>query len=153
VAKTSRPKRGNLSDSAVHQLRRASQALSAIWQLHLPELTPPQFAVLFTLAEHEELSQTELGALISLDASTLTPLLDRLEGRDLISKTIDPANRRRRQISITATGRRQLTRANAQVTKTHEWIDEVLGEANARELVDTLRTLADAVNKHAARGL
>ncbi|OHU21274.1 hypothetical protein BKG76_11420 [Mycobacteroides franklinii] len=144
MAKATKPQRGKLSDSAVHQLRRASQALSAIWQLQLPELTPPQFAVLFTLAEHEELSQTELGALISLDASTLTPLLDRLEGRDLISKTIDPTNRRRRRISITATGQQQLTRAYAQVTKTHEWISEVLGEVKARELVDTLRTLGDA---------
>ncbi len=144
MAKATKPQRGKLSDSAVHQLRRASQALSAIWQLQLPELTPPQFAVLFTLAEHEELSQTELGALISLDASTLTPLLDRLEGRDLISKTIDPTNRRRRRISITATGQQQLTRAYAQVTKTHEWIGEVLGEVKARELVDTLRTLGDA---------
>lgn len=144
MAKATKPQRGKLSDSAVHQLRRASQALSAIWQLQLPELTPPQFAVLFTLAEHEELSQTELGALISLDASTLTPLLDRLESRDLISKTIDPTNRRRRRISITATGQQQLTRAYAQVAKTHEWIGEVLGEVKARELVDTLRTLGDA---------
>jgi MarR family transcriptional regulator, temperature-dependent positive regulator of motility len=118
--------------------------MSAIWQQHLPDLTPPQFAVLFALAEHDELSQSELGALISLDTSTLTPLLDRLEGRDLISKTIDPANRRRRQIAITATGQQRLSRAYAQVTKTHERIDEVLGENKARQLVDTLRTLGDA---------
>ncbi|WP_370067428.1 MarR family winged helix-turn-helix transcriptional regulator [Mycobacterium sp. MAA66] len=148
MAKTTKVKRGNLSDSPVHQLRRANQAVSAIWLQHLPDLTPPQFSVLFALSEHDELSQSELGALTSLDTSTLTALLDRLEGRDLISKTIDPANRRRRQISITATGLRQLSQAHAPVRKTHEWIAEVLGETEARQLVETLHTLADAARDH-----
>ncbi|MFD6195705.1 MarR family winged helix-turn-helix transcriptional regulator [Mycobacteriaceae bacterium NPDC060252] len=144
MAKTTKPGRGALSDSAVYQLRRASQAVSAVWLQYLPELTPPQFSVLFTLAEHSALSQAELGALISLDASTLTPLLDRMESRDLISKTIDPANRRRRQVSITAPGQQQLDRAYAEVTKTQQWLVDVLGESAAQQLLVALRALGDA---------
>ncbi|MEZ0050273.1 DNA-binding MarR family transcriptional regulator [Mycobacterium sp. MAA66] len=145
MTKTTKPPRAaQLSDSAMHQLRRASQALSMVWQRHLAELTPPQFAVLYVLAEHDELDQSALGALTSIDRSTLTPLLDRLEARKLIGKTIDPTNRRRRQITITATGRQQLSRARAQVAKTELWIDEVLGEKKAGELVALLRAFADA---------
>lgn len=131
-------------DSAVHQLRRASQAVSAVWQRHMADLTTPQFGVLYVLAEHGELCQSELGALTSLDTSTLTPLLDRLEGRGLISKIIDPTNRRRRQIALTETGLQLLNQAHAQAAKTEVWIDEVLGETKARQLVDMLRALGDA---------
>lgn len=118
--------------------------MSAVWLQHLPDLTPPQFAVLFSLAKHGELSQSELGARTSLDSSTLTPLLDRLEGRGLISKRIDPANRRRRLISITTVGQQQLHQAYAGVTQTEEWIVEMLGKAKAGQLLDMLRTLGDA---------
>jgi DNA-binding MarR family transcriptional regulator len=96
------------------------------------------------LAEHGELDQSALGALTSIDRSTLTPLLDRLDDRGLISKTIDPANRRRRQIALTEAGRQRVSEAHGQAAKTELWIDEVLGETKARQLFDMLRALGDA---------
>lgn len=126
------------------QLHRTSQAISAVWQRHLADLTTPQFAVLYVLAEHGELDQSALGALTSTDRSTLTPLLDRLDDRGLISKTIDPAKRRRQQIALTEAGRQRLSEAHGQAAKTERWIDEVLGETKARQLVDMLRALGDA---------
>jgi DNA-binding MarR family transcriptional regulator len=44
------------------------------------------------LAEHGELDQSALGAVTSIDRSTVTPLMNRLEDRGLISKIPDPAS-------------------------------------------------------------
>ena len=44
------------------------------------------------LAEHGELDQSALGAVTSIDRSTVTPLMNRLEDRGLISKITDPAS-------------------------------------------------------------
>lgn len=127
-----------------HQLRRATQAFAAVWQQHVPELTPPQYAVLFVLAEHGELDQTALGELASIDRSTLTPLLDRLESRGLITKTVDPANRRRRLSELTEAGRQAFSQARDQTTAIHRWVTDTIGESRAAQLNELLRALGDA---------
>jgi DNA-binding MarR family transcriptional regulator len=126
-----------------HELRRATQAFAAVWQEHVPDLTPPQYAVLFVLAEHGELDQSTLGELASIDRSTLTPLLDRLEYRGLITKTVDPANRRRRLSGLTEAGQQAFTQALAQTAGIHQWVT-TLGAPRAAQLSELLRTLGDA---------
>jgi DNA-binding MarR family transcriptional regulator len=132
-----------LTDGMPHQLRRATQAFAAIWQRHVPGLTPPQFAVLFVLAEHGELDQSTLGALTSIDRSTLTPLLDRLENRGLLTKTIDPANRRRRLSQLTEAGRQGFAQAFEQTVAIQQWVTDTLGEARAAQLNELLSALGD----------
>jgi MarR family transcriptional regulator, temperature-dependent positive regulator of motility len=127
-----------------HQLRRASQAFAAVWQQHVPDLTPPQYAVLYVLAEHGELDQSTLGELASIDRSTLTPLLDRLESRGLITKTVDPANRRRRLSELTETGRQFFAQAFKQAIAIQQWVTDTLGETRAAQLNELLRALGDA---------
>jgi MarR family transcriptional regulator, temperature-dependent positive regulator of motility len=102
----------DLEDSLGQQVRRANQALSALWQDHMPELTRTQFSVLKALHENGPLDQSALGALTAIDRSTLTPLLDSLESRNLVEKAIDRTNRRRRIITMTAAG--------------HSFLDEIL---------------------------
>jgi MarR family transcriptional regulator, temperature-dependent positive regulator of motility len=102
----------DLEDSLGQQVRRANQALSALWQDHMPELTRTQFSVLKVLHENGPLDQSALGALTAIDRSTLTPLLDSLESRNLVEKAIDRTNRRRRIITMTAAG--------------HSFLDEIL---------------------------
>ena len=63
----------DLDDSLGQQIRRANQALSALWQDHMPELTRTQFSVLKVLYENGSLDQSALGALTAIDRSTLTP--------------------------------------------------------------------------------
>jgi DNA-binding MarR family transcriptional regulator len=127
-----------------HQLRRATQAFAAVWQQRVPGLTPPQYAVLFVLAEHGELDQSALGGLASIDRSTLTALLDRLESRGLITKTVDPANRRRRLSALTEVGRKSFAQAFEQTIAIQQWITGTLGETQAAQLNELLRALGDA---------
>lgn len=133
-----------LTVAVSHQLRRASQATSAAWQQHSPEVTLPQYAVLRVLGDNGELDQSAIGARTCIDRSTLTPLLDRLESRGLITKTIDPANRRRRLIALTDTGRADLAKLRGHAAAVEQWIQQVLGDRQARQLATLLRTLGDA---------
>ena len=137
------PAVGPWDDSLPYQLRRASQAWTALWLDRVPDLTNPQFAVLLLLGQRGPLDQSELSVLASVDRATLSVLLDRLLAQGLVIKTVDPANRRRRIVELTDNGYRRLDAAvNVAVG--------VIGEVRARfdpnefqQLVRLLRALAD----------
>ncbi|MFD7688832.1 MarR family transcriptional regulator BagL/FevM [Streptomyces sp. NPDC059781] len=135
--------RPQLEEALPHQLRRAGQAWTALWQQRLPDLTSPQFAVLLALDDHGSLDQSALGALAAIDRSTLTVLLDRLEARGLVTKEMDPANRRRRIVGLTDAGRRRLTEAVGEAARLHARVEELLGERRTGQLVEMLRVLGD----------
>ncbi|MCJ0874029.1 MarR family transcriptional regulator BagL/FevM [Streptomyces sp. AP-93] len=143
MTNTSPPPRPQLEEALPHQLRRAGQAWTALWQQRLPDLTSPQFAVLLTLDDHGSMDQSALGALAAVDRSTLTVLLDRLNARGLVTKEMDPANRKRRIVALTDTGHRHLTEAVKEAGQLHAQVEELLGERRLRQLVDMLRVLGD----------
>ncbi|WP_159080529.1 MarR family winged helix-turn-helix transcriptional regulator [Nocardia suismassiliense] len=134
----------DFTDGIAHQLRRASQSATTFWQLQGRDLTAPQFSVLAALTEYGAQDQTSLGKLTSIDKSTLATLVDRLSDRGLIDKTTDPANRRRRRIQLTDAGRDRCARAYAQAAATEQWITDVLGDTDARQLRTLLQKLGDA---------
>ncbi|MGW7421561.1 MarR family winged helix-turn-helix transcriptional regulator [Streptomyces sp. NPDC054813] len=136
---------GTLEDGMAHQLRRASQAVNASWQLHCGgDLTPPQYAVLHVLDEQGSLDQKSLGAHAAVDRSTLTPLLDRLVARGLVTKNTDPDNRRRQLIALTDAGRERAALGREQVRETSRWIEELLGPDRLATLTLLLKELGDA---------
>ncbi|WP_405885335.1 MarR family winged helix-turn-helix transcriptional regulator [Streptomyces sp. NBC_01136] len=135
---------GTLADGMAHQLRRASQAVNASWQLRSSDLTPPQFAVLQVLDERGSLDQKSLGALAAVDRSTLTPLLDRLLARGLITKSTDPNNRRRQLITLTPAGHDRAALGRQQAQDTSRWIEDLLGSERLATLTVLLKELGDA---------
>ncbi|MFD9499953.1 MarR family transcriptional regulator BagL/FevM [Streptomyces sp. NPDC060035] len=143
MTNTSPRPRPQLEEALPHQLRRAGQAWAALWQQSLPDLTSPQFAVLLALDDHGSQDQSALGALAAIDRSTLTVLLDRLEARGLVTKEMDPANRRRRIVALTDTGRRCLTAAVQEAGQLHARVEDLLGERRLGQLVEMLRVLGD----------
>jgi len=137
------PAVGPWDDSLPYQLRRASQAWTALWLDRVPDLTNPQFAVLLLLGQRGPLDQSELSVLASVDRATLSVLLDRLLAQGLVIKTVDPANRRRRIVELTDNGYRRL---DAAVNVAVGVISEVRARFDPNEfqqLVRLLRALAD----------
>jgi DNA-binding MarR family transcriptional regulator len=143
MTNTSPGRRPQLEDALPHQLRRAGQAWAALWQHRLPDLTSPQFAVLLALDDRGSMDQSALGALTAVDRSTLTVLLDRLEARGLVTKEMDPANRRRRIVALTDAGRRRLAEGVEEAAQLHARVEELLGEKRTRQLVEMLRVMGD----------
>jgi len=68
------------------------------------DLTYLQYIVMMVLWEHKTLNVTELGQRLRLDSGTLTPLLKRLEFKELVTRKRGASDERVRQISLTRKG-------------------------------------------------
>ncbi|TJZ90743.1 MarR family transcriptional regulator [Paracoccus gahaiensis] len=67
-------------------------------------LTYPQFLVMMTLWSGDGLSVGAIGDQLGLDSSTLTPLIKRLEGAELVTRRRDSRDERRVIVSLTEKG-------------------------------------------------
>jgi MarR family transcriptional regulator, organic hydroperoxide resistance regulator len=96
----------HLDSQLCFALYRASRAvIRAYGPLLQPlDLTYPQYLTMLVLWEHKELAVKDIGAHLSLDSATLTPLLKKLEDSGLISRTRDKNDERKVQVSLTAMG-------------------------------------------------
>lgn len=107
--------------------------------LHIGELN-----VLATLRRSGppfQLTPTQLYRGLLLSSGAMTNRLDRLEANNLITRTVDPDDRRRVQVALTERGREVIDQAmDAHVSR----LDEVLAgidDQQRTELEDLLRTL------------
>lgn len=103
-------------------------------------LTDATWAPLIHLAEGgDDISQTELAARLALDGSTLVRLLDLLEGRGLVERRPDPADRRARRILLTAAGRDEVVRLRRMLDRIEA---ELLADLDDAALDEMLRHLS-----------
>ncbi|MEL6347410.1 MAG: MarR family transcriptional regulator [Myxococcota bacterium] len=68
------------------------------------DLTYPQYMTLIALWNGDDQTVQELGGQLFLESNTLTPLLKRLEGKGLLTRTRDPADERRVRVRLTEAG-------------------------------------------------
>jgi MarR family transcriptional regulator, organic hydroperoxide resistance regulator len=100
-----------------HQLCFALYSSSlAMTKLYKPLLEPlgltyPQYLVMLVLWQADGVAVSDLGARLTLDSGTLTPLLKRLEAAGLVQRQRDRADERRVLVSLTAAGRALKARA------------------------------------------
>lgn len=101
----------------------ASRAVTNLYRplLEPLNLTYPQYLVMMLLWERGECPVKEVCSALQLDYGTLTPLLKRLEARDLLNRDRDPRDER----SVLVT----LTEAGARMRELAEGIPEAVGEA------------------------
>jgi len=76
-------------------------------------LTYPQYLVMVALWTANDQTVKALGEKLSLESSTLTPLLKRLEGAGYLSRARDPDDERQVRVRLTATGRALKSRARS----------------------------------------
>lgn len=69
------------------------------------DLTYPQYLVMLVLWEHGQMSVGAIGEKLGLDSGTLTPLLKRLEIKDLITRTRSKSDERTVMITLTTAGK------------------------------------------------
>jgi len=106
-------------------------------------LTDATWSPLVVLAEDgDDISQTELAAKLGLDGSTLVRLLDLLEGRGLIARQVDPADRRARRIVLTAAGHEEVNRIRTPLTAIEAKLLEDLDDERIVALMGDLDRIA-----------
>ena len=118
-------------------LRRISQSFERhSRQLsHHHGLTGPQLVTLLAISQHEPLGVSEVSRLVSLSASTMVGILDRLADKGLIVRERSESDRRRVMLRATAQGRHAAAHAPPLVS---DGLSVALGQLRRAEL----RTLA-----------
>ncbi|MEJ2888427.1 MarR family winged helix-turn-helix transcriptional regulator [Actinomycetospora aeridis] len=130
-----------LEEQACFALYSASRAVTDVYRPLLAELglTYPQYLVLLTLWESEPRTVRDVGAALSLDYGTISPLLKRLESAGFVERRRATRDERTVTVHLTDAGRA----LRARVTHVPRAIGCALGlDGRARrELVVLLRTL------------
>lgn len=78
------------------------------------------YVVLGALGSGDAPTQAQLAVATGRDKTRLIGNLDRLEGRGLVARAPDPADRRNRIVSLTEAGRATLTRCRAAIAAMEE---------------------------------
>ncbi len=97
-------------------------------------LTYPQFLALTVLWEEDGLRVHELGAKMSLDSGTLTPLLKKLESQNILKRKRGEADERTVSIHLTYPGKSLQTKVLEAIRSLEEELATDLGEETARLL-------------------
>ncbi len=108
----------------------------AMTRLYKPLLDPlgltyPQFLVMVALWEKDDQTVGDIGEMLLLESSTLTPLLKRLEAAHLIRRTRDREDERVVRIQLTPEGRALKEKASG--------IPEAIGCATGLTLPDIIK--------------
>jgi DNA-binding MarR family transcriptional regulator len=133
-----------LVEETGHLLRRAQQiAVAKFHEVHGRHVTPIQYAILRTLADHPGIDQVTLAQLIALDTSTTADTATRLEAKGWVLREVMP--RRQRSLSLTPEGEDVLRELalGAQVMQR-----ALLSHFNAQEQTDFLRLMRKFVHLH-----
>lgn len=107
------------------------------------KLTYPQYLVLSVLWENGIKPVGAIADYLSLETSTLTPLLKRLEIAELVTRTRNPADERQVLIELTPAGRAMETRARCLNEKLLE--SSTMSVRDIEALNDAVRKLAEAL--------
>jgi DNA-binding MarR family transcriptional regulator len=107
------------------------------------DLTPPQAGVLRLLAQSPGQSQRALADALGMHAPRLVALIDELEGRGLVARTRDAADRRNYALALTEQGTAKLGELAAVAREHERAITGVLAAGERRDLAAALRRIAD----------
>jgi DNA-binding MarR family transcriptional regulator len=118
------------------------------------EVSLSEVLALGELVDVEGLSQQQLGECLGLEKSTVSRLAAGLEGRGLLVRERDPANRRYYRLRLTDTGRALAEQIGAELHEHHRLL---LGAMSPEEraglalgLTGLLRAMAETDHRHGA---
>lgn len=100
---------------SIRLLAQCYQAFEQLSGAHVRtlDLTPSQFDILATLGNTDGMSFKELGEKTLITKGTLTGVIDRLEGKGLVKRTLQASDRRSSLVQLTAKGQREFERVFA----------------------------------------
>jgi len=126
--------------SLMHLMRRAGQRTTLCWTQNVDTgLSAVQYAILVVLKEETSCDQQTLGNRAGFDKATGTYVIDRMSKSGLLQVQTDPANRRRKLVSMTAAGEAMLERMIEQAKRAERTITAGL---DAQDIADLKRLLS-----------
>lgn len=134
-----------------HGIRRLQQLAVARFMQETEGLglTPVQFAVLQMLQAQPGLDQKKLADSVSFDTSTIGAVIDRLEAKQWLTRSLSPQDRRVRLLHLTPAGTAQLEQALPAVQRAQELILQPLAEDERALFRQLLLKLTSAASSQA----
>lgn len=126
-----------------HLIRRAHQISVATFSEELAAfgVTPVQFAILHALMDAPGVDQVTLAGKVAFDAATIGSVIARLEKRGWLRREAADADRRRKQLWLTPSGKKAAMAMKADVMKVQDRILAPLGVADRQQLTALLAKL------------
>ncbi len=90
---------------------------------------------------------SEISAAIKRSTARVAATLNALERKGLVTREIDPSDRRQILVTLTNAGKEEMERRRCEMLRMAAGMLERLGERDARELVRLIRRLAGEVHK------
>ncbi len=107
------------------------------------ELEPREFALLRAVGAAEGQSQQAIGERLQIPPSRMVAFVDALEGRGLLERRHNPADRRTRALHLTAAGRKLLGRAFVLAADLESHLCAQLSAAEREQLLALLARVGD----------
>lgn len=138
--------------SCLHLLHRAGQCAEVLFALEAQgsELTPRQYAVLLTVADNPDVSQTVLVAETGVDRSTLADIVRRLVDKRLLQRKRTKEDARMYAVRITAKGQATLAALRPAAARVDARLLAVLSAGHRSDFIDNLRRIVSALQDRAA---
>jgi DNA-binding MarR family transcriptional regulator len=132
-----------LNEQLCFALYSASNHLTSIYRPLLEPLglTYTQFIVLMALWEKDNISISELAKKAKLSKATMTPLLKRLEQKELIERQMLAGNERQKNIALTDAGR-LLSQHSTKITEQAFCLSK-LSKEQAKTLIELCHQLVN----------
>jgi DNA-binding MarR family transcriptional regulator len=129
------------------RLGRAHRMLRAAWEETIAdlELSPPQAALLRSVAQRPGCGLRELARLMHTDAMNAKRLADRLERAGLLASSADPGHRQRRVLRLTGPGAALAGELARRAAEQQQALAYLIGPAEVARLLDLLGRLELAV--------
>lgn len=141
--------------SALHLLHRAGQCADELFAQNIgkSDLTPRQYAVLRTVSESEDPSQTDLVHATGIDRSTLADIVRRLVTRGLLQRKRTREDARMYAVRLSAAGRSALASAEPAARLTDERVLQALTAQQRNDLLKSLAKIIEALEAEGANGV
>ncbi len=124
-------------------LTKAQQAVQQLFKVELAPfgITPGQYAILSCLWEDDGQTPRQLAERLSLDSSSITGILDRVEQKGLIQRQAVPRDRRTLQVVLTSKGRELEKPVNQAILDANQKVLSQLEEQDSEKLRKYLHKL------------
>jgi len=110
---------------------------------NLGDISVAYFAVLQALWEKDGMSISDLGERAQLEKSTMTSLIDRMEGAGLVRREDHPTDRRAYKICLTARGKELEEKLDQVTSRTYQHLTRGIPEKDLQKSIEVCKKLIE----------
>jgi|SRR5262245_28037586 DNA-binding MarR family transcriptional regulator len=143
---------GALDASALHLLHRAGQCAEVLFtsETGKTDLTPRQYAILATVSQHPDISQTGLVEQTGVDRSTLADIVRRLVKKGLLQRKRTRRDARMYAVRLTQKGQAALSSIKPAAARVDQRLLSVLANNQRGGFIEALGEIVRAMSRQAA---